>query len=571
MSFTKTLLLLSLSLFATAQIASAGAQARDITPVQAFRLKIRDPKVLKKFLKEYDVIQSGERYFIVGENAADGPRDAKLPVEIYQLMLPSKAKITKPLARAPYDYDKNGDRKLIKKYKKSLASVPMKYLDTVTEGNSVSVRSSAISDFGLYSLCVDLERRRQEVLGLVKALKKLKKVHSPDEWNTTRDQLVLSWEGLVSYVENFPLFEPMGPSLRAEFEKSLKKIRSMEKSARIEAYTASVKDAEIKEVELEAPDDMKFHSFESDHIRMVYLIGEDGITDSHAKRLALIAEQTIELFRSVAIDPYPEFVEEQEGDLPIIPNSVFQEYFIGPDSAEYQKALYLEYYGREAGDDRVFEAMLTAATLQNSREEPLFLAYSKCRPAALKSMVVHILGHSLSSLHYNQSDKRNVHDALPVVRESVARYLCFEKLGNNSMRCTNFQVATYANQKGGEDKDQVKLGDSFQQRFFKLSLTAPSMNDCAIVPLNKLNELHMAKGWMTYFYILTQDGLVGQKWLRACHDAVIKKGSGDRTGLDRNVWRESTKELFADRELPRDPLLIYEELIKKLAEETLEK
>ncbi len=40
----------------------------------------------------------------------------------------------------------------------------------------------------------------------------------------------------------------------------------MERSTRIEAHTASVKDAKIKEVELEAPDDTNFHGFERDHM-----------------------------------------------------------------------------------------------------------------------------------------------------------------------------------------------------------------------------------------------------------------------------------------------------------------
>jgi hypothetical protein len=221
------------------------------------------------------------------------------------------------------------------------------------------------------------------------------------------------------------------------------------------------------------------------------------------------------------------------------------------------------------GDVRVFEAMSTGATLQGSREEPLFLSFSKNRPGSMKGLVVHQLGHSLSSLHYNQSDARSVRIALPVIQESVARFLCFEKLGSNNLRCTNFNVAKYEKPDAGDGKSKVLLGDSYQKRFFKLSLRAPTMEACAIVPLNKLNELHMAKGWMTYYYIINQDGLVGQQWLRNCHDAVTKAGDGDRTGLDRNAWRDSTKEL-AGKDVSGDPLHMYEERLKKVAEEALE-
>ncbi|MCP5021662.1 MAG: hypothetical protein GY930_07775 [bacterium] len=570
MSFNKSLLLLCLLLSAIAPPASALAREELKTPVKAYFVKIKDPKEMKSFLKKHNVMKAGDQYLIVGEVAIDGDLKLNAPVQLYQVALPRKAKMSKPLALVPYEFDKSGKRKHIKKFKKYRISVPSKYLEVVEMGNGRGFRTATISDFGLYSVCSDLERRRQEVLGLAKALKKLKQSESPVEWKRTRDQLLLSWEGLVSYVENFPLFASLGGSLRAEFDKSQKKIRDIEKSDRMDAFRASVKDAEVEEVDLEAPNGMKFHQIESRHIRIVYLIGEGGITDAYAKELALLAEQAIEFFRSVAIDPYPELVEEQDGDLPSIPDSIFQEYFIGPDSTEYQKELFPAQYNRNLSDERVFEVMSTGTTLQGTREEPLFLSFSKNRPGSMKGLVVHQLGHSLSSLHYNHSNKRNVRPALPLVQESVARYLCFEKLGNNNLRCTNFQVAKYAKQDVGDGKTKVQLGDSFQKRFFKLALRAPTMEACAIVPLNKLNELHMAKGWMTYYYILNFDGLLGQQWLRGCHDAVTKKGDGDRTGLDRNAWRDSTKELYPDEDLAGDPLHLYEERLKKVAEEALD-
>lgn len=570
MSFKKTLLLLSLYLFAAASPADAATQDDQSTPVRAYFLKFKDPKAQKALSKKAVLWQSGEDLLVVGEAASDEQLKLGAPVKLYQVILPRKAKISKPLAQAPYDFGKDGKRKLLGKHKKALVTIPAKNLEVVSVGNGSGFKAATLSDFGLYSLCSDLERRRLEVEGLRNALKKLKQPLNPEEWKQTRNQLLLSWEGLVTYVENFPLFEPMGGNLRAEFNKAKKKIEAKEKADRQAEFEDSVKNAEIKEVELDAPRNMKFHKVESKHIRIVYLIGEGGITDEYAKELALLAEQTVDLFRSVAIDPYAEFVEEQDGDLPIIPPHIFQEYFIGPDNTEMQKGLYEEHYGREMGDNRVFEAMSTGTTLHGSREEPLFLSFSKNRPGSMKGLVVHQLGHSLSSLHYNQSNARSVRPALPVVRESVARYLCFEKLGSNNLRCTNFDKAKYEKKSVGDGKTKVLLGDSYQERFFKLSLRAPTMEACAIVPLNKLNELHMAKGWMTYFYIINEDGLMGQNWLRKCHDSVTKAGDGDRTGLDRNTWRDFTKELVGEGKVKGDPLHLYEERIKKAAEEALD-
>ncbi|MDF1839579.1 MAG: hypothetical protein P1V35_17045, partial [Planctomycetota bacterium] len=356
----------------------------------------------------------------------------------------------------------------------------------------------------------------------------------------------------------------------AEFNKAVKKIEAKEKADRQQEFKDSVKNAKVEEVELDAPGNRKFRQIESKHIRIVYLAGEGGLTDDRAKELALLGEQAIELFRSVAIDPYPGFVAEQEGDLPIIPPFVFQEFFMGPDDTTMHKDLFEEHYSRSLNDDSFFESMSTGLTLQGSREEPLFLSYSKNRPGSMKGLVVHQLGHSLASLHYNHSDARSVHPALPVIRESVARYLSFEKLGRDNVSCSNKHVGKYEKQELGEGKTKVLLGDSFQERFFKLSLRAPTLEACAIVPLNKLNELHMAKGWMTYYYIINEDGLMGQNWLRKCHDAVTKAGDGDRTGLDRNAWRDYTKELVGDQSLAGDPLHMYEDRLKKAAEEALE-
>ena len=62
-----------------------------------------------------------------------------------------------------------------------------------------------------------------------------------------------------------------------------------------------------------------------------------------------------------------------------------------------------------------------------------------------------------------------------------------------------------------------------------------------------------------------------QKWLRECHNAVTKQGDGDRTGLDRNLWREYTEKLFPEDEKGADPLLRYEDKVKEFSEAGLAK
>ncbi|MDF1838532.1 MAG: hypothetical protein P1V35_11745, partial [Planctomycetota bacterium] len=216
MSFKKTLLLLSLFLFAAAQPADARIQDNDGTPVRAYFLTFKDAKDQKSLQKKAVLWKSGEEFLVVGEVVSDEKLKLGAPAKLYQVILPRKAKISKTLAVAPYEFDKDGKRKPISKHKKAVISVPAKNLVVVDTNGGQGFKTSTLSDFGLYSLCSDLERRRVEVEDLRSTLKGLKKKDNPDEWKTTRDLLLLRWEGLVAYVENFPLFEPMGGNLRAE-------------------------------------------------------------------------------------------------------------------------------------------------------------------------------------------------------------------------------------------------------------------------------------------------------------------------------------------------------------------
>ncbi|MBL4770800.1 MAG: hypothetical protein JKY61_06590 [Planctomycetes bacterium] len=567
MSLKKSLLLLSLVCISAIQPAWASAQENKKHPVVKMHLKAKDAKAKKAFLKKVPAIEVGGELHLTGEVASEGGVKEGRPMYFYRVVLPRKARLAKVLARAPYEFTEGGKRKAIKKYSKYVAKIPWDFLQNP---DGTGFKNSKVYDLGLFSLCRDLDRRRKDVVKLRNKLKKLKQPLSPEKWNKTRNQLLLKWESLVFYVESSELFNPMGAALRAELEKAVSHIRNKEKDDRTLADLKSAEDAKVEVVEIEISEKLIFHKIESNHLRFIYLTGEEGISDEKAKELAVLGEKTIELFRAVAIDPFPEFVAEQDGEVPIIPNGVFQEFFIGPDDGELQKELYEAHYNKTASNDDVWDMTATGSTLQRDKKAPLFLIFMKNQLGGLRGMVVHQLGHGLASMHYNRSDALNVKPALPVIRETVSRYLSFEKLGVNNMRCTNFAKATYKDQAIGDEKTRVLEGDSFQKRFFKLSLRAPTMEACAIVPLNRLNQLHMAKGWVTYYYILNYDGLLGQQWLRKCHDAVTKKGTGDRTGLDRNLWRDFTKEIATGIELPQDPLHLYEAGTKQIAEDALD-
>ncbi|MEZ5973773.1 MAG: hypothetical protein R3E96_02700 [Planctomycetota bacterium] len=120
--------------------------------------------------------------------------------------------------------------------------------------------------------------------------------------------------------------------------------------------------------------------------------------------------------------------------------------------------------------------------------------------------------------------------------------LSFEKLGHNAMKCINDLKGEYEAPEVSDKRLEVEIWDSYRDACFKQSLQAEPFESCCIVPLNNLNPLHLSKGWVMLHYILNSDPIRGQKWLRAAHDSIDKAGTGDRTGINRNLWRDKTKD-----------------------------
>ena len=547
-----------------------GIQEEDHSPkVQIIFVKYEDEKELKSLSKKLPLYRFGEEVAVMGEMVLP-PNQHKLgtPLQVYVPVLPKSPKIKKPLAVAPYEFKKDGSVKVISKHKKSVVSIPAANQVVISVGNGQGLKTSTLSDFGLYSVCQDLDQRRMGVLTLLEELGDIKRKDDPETWEVKRRQLLQKWESLLLYVEGSSLFRNMGPKLRKEFEKETAKLIDKSSQGRMEEAMKSVADATPEKLDLGSDIDLEFHQLESQHVRMVYLVGEGGITDDYARQLVGLTEETIELFQRIAIDPFEEFRKEQDGDVPIIPSGIFQEYFVGPESKETREQLWTEHYGLPVKDNRIFDGMATGTILRWERSEPLYMGFAKNQSGSLPGWVVHRTGHTLASLHYNRSNEKTVGHAIPLIQESVATHLSFEKLGSNTVTCSNFKEATYDKPELGKDDKKVEVWDTYRDRFYKLSMRAPKFDDCAIVPLNKLNELHMAKGWMMYQYILAHDGVQGQKWLRQAHTHFNpSKGDGDRVGLDRNGWREQSQELFGEENVEGDPLAVYED---RLREEAIE-
>ncbi|MEZ6003957.1 MAG: hypothetical protein R3F33_07190 [Planctomycetota bacterium] len=533
-------------------------------PVSAIFLSYKEEKELKALSKKFPIFLVAGKPAILGELA--NPRLVTgEPLRVYLASFPKTPKIDKPLAEAPYEFNKDGEREIVGRLKKLVVDVPFQnalFIDN-------NLQQLQVADSGLLSVCNDLEQRRQRVVDLQDELKALRKSVGTDQYEQVRRSLVHEWENLVQYVEASLLFKAMAPALREEFEKEVKALRSAESSGRIEAFSAAVAGAEVTELETGKGHKMVFQQIESPHIRIQYLTGKEGIDEAQARDLLQLGEETIESFRQIAIDPHKPFRDEQESETPIIPNSIFFEFFVGPDDPVTQQELYEEHYKVSESDPKSFEVSGTGGIRRQERKDPLFFHFVRHQPGSLNGHMVHMLGHNLASLHYNRRDPLYISDALPEVREAVAMTLSFEKLGHNAMKCINDLKGEYEAPEVSDKRLEVEIWDSYRDACFKQSLQAEPFESCCIVPLNNLNPLHLSKGWVMLHYILNSDPIRGQKWLRAAHDSIDKAGTGDRTGINRNLWRDKTKELFAGEEFKGDPLLFYEEKIKELARSEL--
>ncbi|MEZ5973774.1 MAG: hypothetical protein R3E96_02705 [Planctomycetota bacterium] len=367
-------------------------------PVSAIFLSYKEEKELKALSKKFPIFLVAGKPAILGELA--NPRLVTgEPLRVYLASFPKTPKIDKPLAEAPYEFNKDGEREIVGRLKKLVVDVPFQnalFIDN-------NLQQLQVADSGLLSVCNDLEQRRQRVVDLQDELKALRKSVGTDQYEQVRRSLVHEWENLVQYVEASLLFKAMAPALREEFEKEVKALRSAESSGRIEAFSAAVAGAEVTELETGKGHKMVFQQIESPHIRIQYLTGKEGIDEAQARDLLQLGEETIESFRQIAIDPHKPFRDEQESETPIIPNSIFRVLRWPRRSGHPAGALRgtLQGFGVRS---QILRGLRYRRYPSAGRKDPLFFHFVRHQPVSLNGHMVHMLGHNLASLHYNRRD-----------------------------------------------------------------------------------------------------------------------------------------------------------------------
>lgn len=341
----------------------------------------------------------------------------------------------------------------------------------------------------------------------------------------------------------------------------LRERKSLDEGAkeRINRALGSVKPAELtpkfKEVSAKVAPGVKFAAQESQHLRILY---HDKVDDGRVTALLELGERAIELFKNEFVDPY---VGEDFKDL--IPDGLFEEFYFGREDALQYERMLVEYYGQGWGSGKEKEDRLKA---QGSRRnfEQRALAYWKIGDQEdLEGIVLHELGHTLATLHYEIGNGQDW------LGEGSGYYLSFALLSRNNVNCFAFEPekgpgeGTAAKGPGGSKpkappKKTAAVMQGAREVMAEMALIAgPPMDQLAKKELWDFANEDMAKSWAWYDWISRRCGKQGQIWLR--RSSKIANVSKDAFLLE---LRKMTAEVFA---LPpdKDPVQVLEERWKE--------
>lgn len=342
----------------------------------------------------------------------------------------------------------------------------------------------------------------------------------------------------------------------------LRERKSLDEGAkdRINRALGSIKESELsprfKEVAAKVAPGVKFAAQESQHLRIVY---NDQVDGGRVTALLELGERAIELFKNEFVDPY---LGEDFKDH--IPDGMFEEFYFGrEDPIQYERML-VEYYGQGWGTGQVKADRLKA---QGSRQrfEKNALAYWRIGDKQdLEGIVLHELGHTLATLHYEIGNGQDW------LGEGSGYYLSFALLARNNVNCIAFEPekgpgdGTVAKGPGGTPKPKTApkksaaVMEGARDVMAQMALIAgPPMDQLAKKEMWAFVNEDIAKSWAWYDWISRRCGKQGQVWLR--RSSKIANVSQDAFLLE---LRKMTTEVFALGP-DQDPMQVLEERWKE--------
>ena len=321
---------------------------------------------------------------------------------------------------------------------------------------------------------------------------------------------------------------------------------------------------------------------ESAHVRIVYFKGDKyspklhSLNDAKVTELLKLAESAIEGFRQVNVNPYigGDFEE-------YIPEEIFQEYFFapgGPDGRNFELFL-TQYYGHSWGSQKNERVRMHGSShnLGSSAHVERYLTMWKLEGyQTQEDEVLHILGHTLANLHYNNN--RNEETPQPWIDEALAYQIPFSYLGRNAVTCSAFGNLDYGKATGGSNTTDAM---GYRARATALALEkGPSLSKLTIKPLLAMEPQDIAKSWSFYDFVVKELSKPGQLLLRAAmlpknrlskeefdrRRIRLKKNNEkiivESVSMDPNKWREDAQILLTEVVPPSEGVDVFAELDK---------
>lgn len=380
----------------------------------------------------------------------------------------------------------------------------------------------------LHGLAERYQRRRDALAKLVAERRKHRRGTS--EWQAVQRRIVAGHGALASWL-NGTGFSSAAKSQARKLAREAKELKRAGDERRALAL-ASVKSVQTPEelrklVSRLGGDGGSIRMRESTHLRVTYL---DSFPDARIESFMRLGEGLIELFRSELVEPWI-----GDGVEDLIPDEVFQEFWLGPADARIFERVYVDWYGASWGKNkaqRIAKGRARAAGTKRAR----YLEYRQARDVltGFEALSLHGLCHSLANLQYARGG-RYTQDW---IEEALAQFLTQQHLGRTGGGCFRFGTRDY-----GRDETST-LGGGLRPQcadevFAALALKkGPSIDSLALKTLFDMKEPDLAKARSLFEYVVGHEGRAGHQWLQAAYELAVDRG----TFVSR--WRKESETLF---------------------------
>jgi hypothetical protein len=488
------------------RIAFAFAALSAAAPAQVFYVRFTDPKTAKRFAA--NCIELRGEPVLVGELKAGITFDGKTVTKVAD----------------------NGNNEFWVVNTSDPAAVPYDLVDGKpaagkVKGGSVTLKGREIAEVqillrrnSLYGLSREYAARKLAVADLLKA-RDVNKSGTP-EWMFAHARYVSDLERLQAWLDT-TVFPEAAKKLQPELDKQRKSVAKAAHEQRLAEALASIKIVPTPQKLVDAGKTLapsaKFQVQESRHIRITC---SDELPSEKVKELLELGEKIIDGFRVDWVDPYlgDDFKDS-------IPDSVFVEFWFGPEEANAHEHFLTDWYGLAWGDHKEQRLAALAGTYRR-KQPPEYLEYWKLSKDSrdVDAIVAHDLGHVLSNLQWNDGRPDSANSLPDFLSEGLGFELSLSWLGRNSVTCKEFAQQQYANQKGGKEAERAILMGEVEL-FTRVALESGPPSDTLLrKPLHQMGDGDLCKSWSFLEYLLAKEGKPGQLFLRQLCDLIAKSG-----------------------------------------------